>query len=238
MKKILSIATLLLSVVFVQAQNAEDVVAKHLAAIGAENWSKYNSVKMDADITSGAAAGMKITWSLTAVRDKAARMDISVMGMNQIVVINQDKGWSTNPFMGKTDPEPLTADQVESMKDMTDIDGALVGYKEKGYTLEYVGTEDVDGVEAIKIKINKGKKTEYSLFDPQTYYEIKNITVEEVDGKNVEQATIYSNFQKQGDIILPMTMQQEGPMGPTTINMTSVVFNPAIDDKIFDMPQK
>lgn len=238
MKKTLSIVAFLFAVCAVEAQNAEDVVAKHLAAIGADNWSKYKSIKMEADITSGAAAGMKITWSMTAVRDKAARMDISVMGMNQIVVINDNAGWSTNPFMGKTDPEPLTPDQVESMKDMTDIDGALVGYKEKGYTLEYVGTEDVDGVEAIKIKVNKGKKTEYSFFDPETYYEIKNVTVEEVDGKNVEQATIYSNFQKQGNIMMPMTMQQEGPMGPTTITMTSVTFNPEIDQKIFEMPQK
>lgn len=238
MKKIPFIAAFLFAAVAMQAQNAEDVVAKHLAAIGADNWAKYNSVKMDADITSGAAAGMKITWSLTAIRDKAARMDISVMGMNQIVVINQDSGWSTNPFMGKTDPEPLTADEVGSMKDMTDIDGSLVGYKEKGYTLEYVGTEDVDGVDAIKIKINKGKKTEYSFFDPETYYEIKNVTVEEVDGKEVEQTTIYSNFQKQGGIMVPMTMQQDGPMGATTITMTSIVFNPTIDATIFDMPKK
>jgi hypothetical protein len=137
------------------------------------------------------------------------------------------------------DPEPLTADQVEAMKDMTDIDGTLVGYEKKGYTLEYVGTEDVDGTEAIKIKINKGKKTEYSFFDPATYYEIKQVRVEEVDGKMVESTTIYSNFKTQDGITMPYTMQQDGgPMGGATISLTSVVFNPTIDEKIFDMSKK
>jgi outer membrane lipoprotein-sorting protein len=239
MKKTLFLAALLLSASFVQAQNADEIVAKHLAAIGAESWAKINSIKMEANIASDAAAGMTITWNMTAAREKAARMDVSVMGMNQVVVVNGDKGWATNPFAGQNDPEPMTADQVESMKEMTDIDGALVGYKEKGYTVEYVGTEDVEGTEAIKIKINKGKKIEYTFFDPATYYEIKNVDVEEVDGKTMESATLFSNYKTQDGITLPFTMQQlGGGMGNSTITLTNVTFNPSVDDAIFEMPKK
>lgn len=239
MKKTLFFVAFILSAAFAQAQKAEEIVAKHLAAVGADKWAKINSIKMEAKIAADAAAGMTILWNMTAVREKAARMDVSVMGMNQIVVINGDAGWATNPFAGQNDPEPITADQVESMKDMVDIDGSLVGYKEKGYTLEYVGTEDVEGTEAIKIKVNKGKKTEYSYFDPATFYEIKNVDVEEVDGKSVESATLYSNFKTQDGIVLPFTMQQAGgAMGSSTITLTSVTFNPTIDATIFDMPKK
>jgi len=239
MKKALFFVAFLISASFVQAQNAEEIMNKHLAAIGAENWAKINSVKMEAKIASDAAAGMSILWNLTAVRDKAARMDISVMGMSQVVVINGDQGWATNPFAGQNDPEPMTPDQVESMKEMTDIDGALVGYKEKGYTLEYVGTEDVEGTEAIKLKVNKGKKTEYVFFDPETYYQIKNVDVEEVDGKAVESATLYSNFKTQDGVVLPFTMQQAGGgMGNSTISISTATFNPAVDNTIFDMPKK
>lgn len=239
MKKTFFFLAFFIAAVFAQAQNAVEIIDKHLKAIGAENWPKVNAIKMEAKITSDAAAGMSILWTMTATRDKAARMDVSVMGMSQVVVINGDKGWATNPFAGQTDPEPLTTDQVESMKDMTDIDGSLVGYKEKGYTLEYVGTEDVEGTEAIKIKVNKGKKTEYSFFDPATYYEIKNVEVEEVDGKTVESATFYSNFKTQDGIVMPFTMQQNGgAMGSSTISLTSATFNPAVDNAIFEMPKK
>lgn len=238
MKKTLFFVAFILSAGFAQAQTAEEVVEKHLAATGGANWAPINTVKMEAKISSDAAAGMVILWNLTIVRDKAARMDISVMGMNQTAVVNGDKGWSTNPFAGQNDAQPLTADEVESMKDMTDIDGTFVGYKEKGYTLEYVGTEDVDGTEAIKIKVNKGKKTEYSFFDPATYYEIKKVDVEEVDGKTVENTTIMSNFKTENGITMPYTMQQVGAMGAATITLTAITLNPAVDNSIFEMPAK
>jgi len=224
---------------FAQAQNAEEIVAKHLAATGAEHWAKINTVKMEAKISSEAAAGMNILWTMTASRDKAARMDVSVMNMNQTSVINGDKGWSTNPFAGKTDPEPMTADQVAAMKDVTDIDGTLVGYKEKGYTLEYVGTEDVDGTEALKVKVTKPKKTEYSFFDPASFYEIKRMDVQEVDGKTVENTVLYSNFKTQDGIVLPFSMQQiGGDMGNATITLTTLTLNPPVDDQVFEMPKK
>ncbi len=240
MKKTLFFAALLLGFsAFAQAQNAEEIVAKHLAATGADHWTKINTVKMEAKISAEAAAGMNILWTMTASRDKAARMDVEVMNMSQTSVINGDKGWSTNPFAGKADPEPMTADEVDAMKDLTDIDGTLVGYKEKGYKLEYVGTEDVDGTEALKVKVTKPKKTEYSFFDPSNYYEIKRMDVEEVDGKTIENTVLYSNFQTQEGIVIPFTMQQGGgSMGNATITLTKVTFNPPVDNEIFEMPKK
>lgn len=241
MKKSLFAAFLLLIThAFSFAQTAEEIIEKHIKATGGENWAKVKSIKMEAAIKADAAAGMSIGWTMTAVRDKAVRMDVSVMGMVQSTALSGDKGWSTNPFMGKTDPEPMTADQVKSMTNMTDIDGTVIGYKEKGYTVEYVGTEDVDGTEALKIKVDKGdKKVEYCFYDPATYYEIKNVQVEEVDGKQVETATLNSNFKTQDNIVFPFTMQQVNPMmGNSTISLTTLTLNPTVDDKIFEMPAK
>lgn len=239
-KTLFSAALLLIFNFFASAQTADEIIAKHINAIGGEHWKDIKSIKMQASITADAAAGMAIGWTMIAIRDKAARMDVSVMGMVQTSVVNGENGWSNNPFMGKTDPEPMTADQAKSMISMTDIDGSVIGYKEKGYTVEYIGTEDVDGTEALKIKINKGNnKTEYCFYDPATYYEIKNIQVEVVDGKEVESATVYSNFKTQDKIVFPFTMQQANPMmGNSTISLTEIIFNPAVDEKIFEIPAK
>ena len=242
MKKTLFFAAFsLFFAAFGQAQNAEEIIAKHIAATGgADKWAKVTTMKSDAKISADGAPNMTIEMSMTVVRDKALRMDVAVMGMTQSSAISGDQGWSTNPFQGKTEPEPLTADQVKSMKEMTDVDGALVGYKEKGYTVEYVGTEDVDGTETLKIKVDKGnKKVEYCFFDPANYYQIKSIQVEEVDGKQVESATVYSNFKTQDGLVMPFTMQQANPMmGNSTITVTTMTFNPTVDEKIFEMPAK
>lgn len=241
MKKALFSAVLLLVLSnFATAQSAEEIIAKHIRATGGDNWSKVEAIKMEANIASESAAGMAIGWTMTSIRDKAARMDVSVMGMTQTSVVNGDKGWATNPFMGQMDPEPLTSDQVKSMMDQTDIDGTVIGYKEKGYTVEFVGKEDVEGTEALKIKVNKGgKKVEYILYDPETHYEIKNIQVDEVDGKEVESATVFSNFKTVDGIVMPHSLQSSNPMmGNTTITLTKVTFNPTVDMKAFDMPKK
>ncbi len=241
MKKTLSFAAFLIFITgYAQAQNAEEIVAKHIAAIGGNNWAGVEAVKSEAKISADGAPGMAIVMNMLSVRDKSLRMDVSVMGMTQTTVLNGDAGWSTNPFANQMDPEPLTADQVKSMKDMTDVDGTLIGYKAKGYTIEYVGTEDVDGTEAIKIKVDKGgKRLEYSFFDPATYYEIKNIRVEEIDGKESESATTYSNFKNQGGLVFPFTIQQNDPnMGGSTVTVTAVTVNPLVDAKVFAMPTK
>jgi len=241
MKKTLSFAAFLIFITgYAQAQNAEEIVAKHIAAIGGNNWAGVEAVKSEAKISADGAPGMDIVMNMLSVRDKSLRMDVSVMGMTQTTVINGDAGWSTNPFDNQMDPEPLTSDQVTSMKDMTDVDGTLIGYKAKGYTIEYVGTEDVDGTEAIKIKVDKGgKRLEYSFFDPATYYEIKNIRVEEIDGKESESATTYSNFKNQGGLVFPFTIQQNDPnMGGSTVTVTAVTVNPLVDAKVFAMPTK
>ena len=241
MKKTLSFAAFLIFISgYAQAQNAEEIVAKHIAAIGGKNWAGVEAVKSEAKISADGAPGMSIMMNMLAIRDKSLRMDVSVMGMTQTTVLNGDGGWAVNPFANQMDPEPLTADQVKSMKDMTDVDGTLIGYKEKGYSLEYVGTEDVDGTEAIKIKVNKGdKRSEYSFFDPATYYEIKNIRVEEIDGNVSESATTYSNFKNQDGLVFPFTIQQNDPnMGGSTVTVTSVTVNPLVDTKVFAMPTK
>ncbi|HLP95543.1 MAG TPA: hypothetical protein VK168_15980 [Saprospiraceae bacterium] len=241
MKKTLSFAAFLLFLSgFAQAQTAEEIVNKHIAAIGGAKWANVEAVKSEAKITADGAPGMSIGMTMVAVRNKSLRMDVSVMGMTQTTVLNGDAGWANNPFMGKMEPEPITPDQAKSMADMTDVDGTLVGYKEKGYTIEYMGTEDVDGTEAHKIKINKGgKRVEYSFIDPTTFYEIKNIRVEEVDGKEVESATTYSNFKTQDGLVFPFTMQQNDPMmGGSTITVTAVTINPLVDPKSFVMPGK
>lgn len=241
MKKNLFLATFLfLFTGFAQAQSAEEIVNKHIAAIGGNKWAQVEAVKSEAKISADGAPGMSIGMTMVAVRNKSLRMDVSVMGMTQTTVLNGDAGWSNNPFMGKMEPEPITPDQVKSMADMTDVDGTLIGYKEKGYTIEYLGTEDVDGTEAHKIKVNKGgKRMEYSFIDPSSYYEIKNVRVEEVDGKEVESATIYSNFKTQDGLVFPFTIQQNDPlMGGSTVTITGITINPLVDPKTFVMPGK
>lgn len=229
-----------LALAAIPAQTADEIIAKHIEATGGKAWDTVNSMKTDAKITAQAAPGMEIPMTMTVVKNKAARIDVTVMGMTQSSGIKGDQGWANNPFMGKNEAEPLTADQVKELKYMTDLSGSLYNYKEKGYTVEYVGKEDVDGTEAHKIKVEfNADKSEYKLIDPETWYEIKTISVSKVDGQEAQSESSFSNFKKVGEVVIPHTIEQNNPqMGSSVITITNVTLNPEIDEKIFDMPAK
>ena len=168
------------------AQTADEIIAKHLEAMGGKAWETVKTMKMESKVSVQAAPGMEIPMTMTVVNNKSARVDVSVMGVTQTSCVSGDNGWSNNPFAGKMDAEPLTADQVTEMKDMTDLSGPLYNYKAKGYSVEYVGKEDIEGTEVHKIKIVRSPtKTEYALIDPETWYQIKNITLATVDDKAI-----------------------------------------------------
>lgn len=240
MNRLLISGILCLLVFAAQAQTADEIIANHLQAMGGKAWETVKTMKMETKVSVQAAPGMEIPMTMTVVNQKAARMDVSVMGMTQTSCINGDKGWSNNPFAGKMDAEALTSDQVMEMKDMTDLSGSLYNYKAKGYSVEYMGKEDLEGTDMHKIKIVKSaSKTEYALIDPQSWYQIKNITVSTVDGKEMSAETIYSNFKQEGGVVFPYTIEQNNPMmGASVTTVTAIRINEAVDEKIFEMPAK
>lgn len=240
MRNLLLSGLFLFITIAVQAQTVEEIITKHIEATGGKAWNDIKTMKTEAKISVQAAPGMEIPMTMTVVNKKSARIDVSVMGMTQSSCINGDQGWANNPFAGQTDAEPLTADQVKEMKDMTDLAGSLRSYKEKGFAVELVGKEDLEGTEVLKVKVVVSPtKTEYSLIDPSNWYEIKNITVSTVDGKEVSAESIFSNFKQVNGITIPHTIEQENPMmGSSTTTITNIIMNDPVDEKIFEMPAK
>ncbi len=240
MQKLLSFSLFFVMAIAMQAQTAEEIVAKHIAAMGGANWENVKTLKMDIKMTAQAAAGMEIPITMTVVNKKAMRMDVSLMGMTQSMCVNGDAGWANSPFQGQMDAEPMTADQVKEMKEQTEVAGQLYHHKAKGYTIESLGKEDVEGTECHKIKlVINPTKTQYSLIDPETFYEIKNITVATVDGKEQKTETTFSNFKTVEGLVFAHTIDQMNPMmGPTVMNVSTVTVNPPVDEAVFTMPAK
>lgn len=211
------------------AQSAEEIVQKHLEAIGgAANWKKVNGYKMKGNVNAG---GMEIPVSILTAHNKGMRMEYDLMGMSNYMIVTPTEGWMYFPVQGQTQPEPFTADQVKEMQEQLDVQGEFVDYKEKGTKLELLGKDDMEGTETYKLKVTKkdGKeKTVY--FDVDTYYLLKEVQKIEADGKEAESVINYSNYKKLPEgIVMPMTI--ESPMGPVT--MSEVVINPNIEEGSF-----
>ncbi|MEO5783867.1 MAG: hypothetical protein ABIQ07_11370 [Ginsengibacter sp.] len=214
---------------FTYAQTADEIVAKHVEAIGGlDAWKKVNSM-----VTTGTIKiqGAEIGVSQTVLNGKGSRQDIIAMGMNGYQIVTPAAGWNFMPFQGQKAPEPITADDLKEAQDELDAQGSLVDYKTKGHTIEYLGTDDVEGVDALKLKETlKSGKVQTIFLDPKTYYIIRVISKQKANGKEVDVTTNLSNYQKLPEgIMVPWSIGL--PFGEMTI--AKVEINKPVDENIF-----
>ena len=95
----------------VKAQTADEIIQKHIDAIGGtKNWEKIKSMKM---IGSMSVQGMEISMNQTIVNDKGMRMDINAMGMSNFVIVTPKGGWAYMPVQGMTKIDTLPAEQLK-----------------------------------------------------------------------------------------------------------------------------
>jgi hypothetical protein len=228
MKKILLGLMALACSQFMYAQTVDEIVNKHIEAIGGKDaWMKVNSMVMNATMK---AQGAEITLKFTVLNGKGSRQDFSFGGMTGYQIVTPTAGWNFSPFQGQKQAEPITADELKEGQEELDIQGTLINYKEKGHTIEYLGKDDIDGVDAFKLKETlKSGKVETIYIDPKDYFIMRVVSKRKANGQEMEVTQNMSNYQKlpQG-IFVPMSMSGQGEI---TINKIEV--NVPVDESVF-----
>jgi hypothetical protein len=233
MKKLVITALLSLFAVGAFSQNLDEIVKKHIDAIGGlENWKKLKSLKMECSIK---ANGADIKVVICQLDKKAMRQDIAVMGMNGYEIVTNTQGWSFMPFQGQTKPEAMTADDVKNAQDDLWIQDEFITYKELGKKLELIGSDDMDGTECFKLKMTDKNNQETTYYIYKTDYNIiKSVSKVKANGKEVEVASMYGNYKKTEEGLV-FAMSNSGGYGPMEI--TKIEVNPKIDEVIFQLPK-
>ncbi len=177
----------------------------------------------------------------TVERPAKIRVELSLQGLTQIQAYNGTVGWQINPFQGRKDPERLAADDIKSLAEtVADFDGALVDWKTKGNKLEYLGTEDVDGTQAYKIKLTRpGSDTEYVYLDPDHYLEIRLLSQRIEHGVTVETETDLGDYAKIQGVFVPFSVEfgRKGSTERQKIIVSSAKVNARTEESSFDLPQ-
>ncbi len=218
------------------AQSADEIVAKHITAIGGtDNWKKINSMRQEATLS---VQGMDIPLVITAVHNKGTKQEYTVMGMTGYSIITAEGGWNFNPMQGQTKPEPITQDELKYGKDQLDLQGDFVDYKAKGHTIQLMDKEDVEGVECLKVKLTRKSGNEsIFFFDPKTYYIVRTSSKMSANGQEVESVVNMSNYQKLPEgIVIAYTIESTAVPAPITV--TKVIVNGKIDEAVFKVVTK
>jgi len=172
-------------------------------------------------------------------RPGAVRQETSLQGMTRIDAFDGTEGWKITPFGGRKDPEKVSADDAKSLIEDAEIDGPLIDWKTKGSTVEYLGTEDVDGTPAHKLRVvRKNGDINYVYLDPDHFLEIRIITQRMENGAQVENETDLGDYEKINGVFFPFSIEG-GPKGAT--DKQKIIFekaeaNAPVDETIFKFP--
>ena len=222
------------------AQTANEIVAKHIEAMGgADKWKAVKAMEMNNKFT---VQGMDIASKTVIVSGKSLRTDISVMGQEIISAIDGETGWAQQPAMmgGTGEPEDMPGAMIKESRKQVYLGGSLMNYKENGSTIELVGKEKLEGVDVYHLKLTEKAGDITNLFvSTSNYYVLKSAGKRNIQGKEVDAEVNFSNFKQIEGLTFPYTMETASPMGGMmTIETDSIKLNPKVDESIFKKPAK
>lgn len=182
---------------------ADELVAKNLAARGGE--AKLRAIKSVHTVgkirVGGGSEAKTESWGLAP--DKY-RSEFSLQGMTAVQSWDGQQAWAISPFGGRKDPQKLSADDAKGLIEAADITGPLIDWQAKGSKIESLGTEDIDGTDAYKLRVTfKNGDSVVVFLDPDAFLEIRLVDHRMVRGQEDLQTTDLGEYEQVDGVYFP-----------------------------------
>jgi outer membrane lipoprotein-sorting protein len=237
MKKL--IIPILLSLIFLTpsfAQTVDEILTEYFSVIGQEKLLATNTFTTKGKIVQQQFEIPFITYNK---RPMNFRLEAEFQGMKIISGFDGKTGWSINPMMGSSDPQPMTEEQIDQMKIQSDYDGMFYDYANKGYKIEFTGKDKFDDIDVYLLKLTRPNGDIITTYmDAENYVILKSTAKMQVQGVDTETEMIFSNYKSVDGILIPFSMETK-MNGQTVMQMVSdeIIYNVDIPDSMFEIPQ-
>jgi hypothetical protein len=205
--KILAALLLVGAVPTAFAYNADELVAKNVEAKG--GFEKLHAIRALRLSGRMRIQGDTVELGYVALikQPGSIRYEASLQGLTVVQAYDGQQAWQINPFQGRKDPEKLSADDAKGLaEDAVDFAGPLVDYKAKGYALEYIGREDIDGTDAYELRITRANGDLTTVYlDPDYFLEIRSVNRRIEHGVPVETVIDYGDYEEVAGVFLPFS---------------------------------
>jgi hypothetical protein len=231
---------------FVQAQTADEIIAKYFENTGGvAKWKALEGIKMSAKVNQG---GMEIPLVITQLKDGRQMTKVTFQGKDIMQgVFDGSTLWSHN-FMNMK-AEKSDAETTENFKkDIGEFPDPFLTFKERGLKVELLGKETIDGTEAFKIKLTKkpikvdGKDAEnvvFYYFDAENFVPLMSESeIKEGPAKGQIAQNKMSDYQEVNGLMFPFSMAQgvKGQAGGSPLTINAIELNPKVDVTAFAFP--
>lgn len=211
------------------AQTADEVVAKNLAAKGGiEKLKGIQTLRQTATMT---GQGQSAKMTTIAKRPNMTRQELVVNGQTIIMAFDGVNARMQNPMAGPGTMD-VPAEQVEMIKDQSDIDGPLIDYKAKGSTVELIGLETIDGKKQFHLRVSrKALPVQDVYLDGTTYLESKVTTT--VPGSGTME-TVFGDYRQVEGMTMPFSIKTVAAgMTVAELKVEKIEINVKLDDSVF-----
>src|SRR5215472_6771512 len=222
------------------AYTADELAAKNVAAKGgAEKLAALHSLRLTGKLLVNGDT-LQLGYVATVARPDSVRIEATLQGLTLIQAYDGAQGWKVNPFQGRKDPEKMSADDAKELgEDAADFAGALVDYKAKNYKLDYLGTEDVDGTDAYKVRVTRPNgDISYVYLDPDYFLEIRTVDRRIQHGIPKETVTDYGDYEKVDGVYFAFSQVsgEKGSSDRQKVQIDKAEANTVSDDTMFRFP--
>ena len=222
------------------AQTADELIEKNIQARGGrEKMQAIQSLRMTGKIMVG--PGIEAPFVRETSRPNKIRMEFTIQGMTAVQTYDGTDAWALMPFLGKKEPEAMSADELKDVQDQADIDGPLVDYKTKGHTVELIGKEDIEGTPAYKLKVTKKNgDIDHTYLDAESFLEIKGNSKRMMRGQEVEIETSMGDYKEVDGVLYAYSIEQKAKGaqggGNFAITIDKIESNPTLSADRFAKP--
>lgn len=231
MKKIILLLSISILAVkaFSQTLTVDEIVDKHIIAIGGEdNWKKIHSMVTELSMDN---PDIPLKVKYTIDEKKGARQDFYVNGQNGYNVASTNGAWQFLPFKGDVEVVSMSEDQASLLREAMDMEGCLVNYKNKGHKATLNGEAMIEGKKCYKIDVVTKNGNSFTFFVDADSFLIKKKAYF-VSSMGQELETTYLEYKK-----LPEGITVPNSFVITNMNnafvVDSIAVNVAIADSLF-----
>lgn len=222
------------SAALLTAQTADEILARHVNAIGGNNViAQVKSISME---TTTHVGENDIPGTMVTLEGVASRTEMAMNGTKMVQCYTATGGWMVNPMAGITDPTPMPDDVFLAGKNQIYVGGDLHDYAAPGNKLELLSKDA--NTYTIKLTTKDNIESTY-VFDAATYL-VKSITHKgNFQGQDVIITTNLSDYRKTDiGLLVPYAINIDlGGQFSMSITVNKVETNKPVDPEICAMPK-
>jgi len=239
MRKIfLSIVSVAVAGGLLGAQTLDEVLAKNYQARGGlDKLKSLTGWKMTGKIIIP-AQGLDLPMVLWQKRPNKMRVDTTFQDKKIVQAFNGQKAWWIMPFLSEKAQE-MPGEQGKLFQDQADFENPLVVYREKGYKLELLGKEELEGTPVFKLKLTKtdGKEI-YFFLDAESGIDLKSSLTVKTGERETLVEIFYGDYKPVDGHMMPFAIEnKENGQMQMQMAIAAIEINPAIEDTLFAMPE-